>query len=122
MELPLDVIFVATAAALGAGVAFTLWTFKSKKGHDHETTGLLKRFFDGKACAICKRPIPPVHLTGGLKPGLLNPTTHETLSWDEIPSSDLTALESQLPVCSACEVAESFRRRFPDRVFDGDRT
>jgi hypothetical protein len=82
----------------------------------------LKRFFDGKECAICKRPIPPVHRTG-LKPGLFNPATRETHSWDDIPNVNLpTALETQLPLCSACQVAESFRQRFSDLVVDRDRS
>jgi hypothetical protein len=83
---------------------------------------VLKRFFDGKECAICKRPIPPVHWTG-LKPGLLNPATHETQTWDEIPNVNLsTALDTHLPLCSACGIAESFRQRFPDRVVDRARS
>ena len=118
---PVDVIIV-TAAALCAGIAFTLWRFKASAPHDRATTRLLERFFDGKECAICKRPIPPVH-RGGLKPGLLNPATHETHSWDEIPTVNLAAvLETHLPLCSACEVAESFRQRFPDLVVDRDRS
>lgn len=121
MNLPV-VAIIATAAAVCAGIAFTVRAFMAKEGHDHATTELLKRFFDGKACAICKRPIPPVHRMG-LKPGLWNPATHETHLWNEIPNVNLsTALEIQLPVCSACGVAESFRQRFPDRVVDRDQS
>ena len=116
-----DVVIV-TAAVVCAGIAFTVWRFKARKAHDHATNELLKRFFDGKACAICKRPIPPVHRME-LKPGLYNPATHETHSWDEIPDVNLSALlETQLPVCSECEVAESFRHRFPGLVVDRDRS
>lgn len=122
MNVTLVEVVVATAAAVGAGIAFTVWRFRTNTAHDHATTKLLMRFFDGKACAICKRPISPVHRTG-LKPGLLNPATHEIHSWDEIPNANLSAaLETHLPVCSACEVAESFRQRFPDLVVDGDRS
>jgi hypothetical protein len=121
MNLALVDVVIATAAALCVGIAFTLWRFKAIKAHDRATTELLKRFFDGKQCAICKQPISPVHLTG-LKPGLLDPTTHETHSWDEIPNVMSTALETQLPVCYSCEVAESFRQRFPGLVVDRDRS
>lgn len=143
MNLPLIVVFVVTGAALCGGLAYTLRWFKASTAtatgaesdgqhaseghgaiapHDHATTELLKRFFDGKDCAICKRPIPPVHRTG-LKPGLLNPATYEAHSWDEIPNVDLsTALETELPLCSTCQVAESFRRRFPDLVVERDRS
>lgn len=140
MNLPLFVIIIiGTAAAVSAGIVFTVRGFKASAAratgaekdahdtadaapaisrHDHATTELLKRFFDGKECAICKRPIPPVHRTG-LKPGLLNPATHETYSWDQIPHENLAAaLETQLPLCSGCVVAESFRKRFPDLVVD----
>ena len=145
MNLPLLVIIViGTAAAVSAGIVFTIRGFKASDAratgtetdthhpaegshaqisrHDHAAIELLKRFFDGKSCAICKRPIPPVHRTG-LKPGLFNPATHETHSWNEIPDVNLsTALQTQLPVCSSCQVAESFRQRFPDRVVDRDRS
>jgi hypothetical protein len=142
MDLSL-VVFVATTAAVCAGIVFTVRAFKaSARGtgadkvgeqaaaaarapispHDPATTELLKRFFEGKECEICKRPIPPVPRTG-LKPGLLNPTTHQTYSWDEIPTANLsTVLETHRPVCSACRIAESFRHRFPDRVLDRDRS
>ena len=121
MDLALvDVVFV-TAAVVGAGIAFTVWRFKARRTHDRATTELLERFFDGKECAICKRPIPPVHRME-LKPGLLNPATHETHSWDEIPVANLsTVLETQLPVCPECEVAESFRQRYPGLAVDRDR-
>jgi hypothetical protein len=139
MDWPLTVIVVVTAAALCAGLVITLRAFKRSGApatpdtdsprpavaatarHDHATTELLKRFFDGKACAICKRPIPPVHRTG-LKPGLFDPTTHETHSWDEIPDANLsTMLETRLPLCPECRVAESFRQRFPNRAVDRER-
>jgi len=120
MNLALADVVIATAAAVCAGIAFTVWRFTARRAHDHAATELLKRFFEGKECAICKRPIPPVHGMG-LKPGLLNPATHETHSWVEIPDVDLsTALETHLPLCSACEVAESFRQRFGDLVVDRD--
>ncbi len=144
MNVPLVVIIVvATAAAVAVGIAFTIRGFKASdraadadrnsqpaadnghaaiSRHDTATNDLLRRFFDGKSCAICKRPIPPVHRTG-LKPGLYNPSTHETHSWDQIPNVNVASmLERELPVCSSCQVAESFRQRFPDRVLDRDRS
>jgi hypothetical protein len=145
MNVPLVVIIaIATAAALSVGLALTLRGFKASEArangaennthqppesahavaarHDHATIELLKRFFDGKKCAICKRPIPPVHRTA-LKPGLLNPQTHETHSWNEIPHVNLsTMLETELPLCASCQVAESFRKRFPDHVVERDRS
>ena len=142
MDLSL-VVIIATTAAVCAGVVFTLRAFKASardasaesdgrqpaeaartvaSPHDAATTELLKRFFEGKECAICKRPIPPVHRTG-LKPGLLNPATHETRSWDQIPKENLSkTLETQLPVCSSCEVAETFRQHHAALVVDRGRS
>ncbi len=118
---PVDIL-VVTALAVCAGLAFTVWKFNAGTPHARATTRLLKGFFDGKQCAICHRPIPPVHRMG-LKPGLFNPKTHETHSWDEISNVDLsTALENHLPVCSGCEVTESFRQRYPGLVTDHDRS
>lgn len=133
-------VVVGTALALFGTLAYTLRYFKTSGAsdhgaehngthpanhhhaaiapHDHATTKLLKRFFDGKSCAVCERPIAPVHWTGR-KPGLFDPSTGETHSWDEIPNENLSAtLESQLPICAACEVAESFRQHHPELVVE----
>jgi hypothetical protein len=143
MILPL-VVIIASAVAVSAGIYLTVRGFKASAAraaahangqlpsdaagespvsrHDQATIDLLKRFFDGKECALCKRAIPPVQRTG-LKPGLLNPTTHETYSWDRIPHDNLTAvLETHSPLCPTCQVAESFRQRHPDLVVDRDRS
>src|SRR5262245_44185183 len=119
MDLSL-VVVVATVAAVCAGIIFTVRAFKASEApansaqrdaqqaaggtavspHDQATIEQLKRFFDGKECAIYKRPIAPV--TRGLKPGLLNPTTHESYSWDQIPHANLTeVLKTHVPLCSA---------------------
>lgn len=144
MNVPVLVLVVlATAAVVTAGIAFTIRGFASatraanaeRNGtepvgtthvavskHGPAATEILKRFFDGKDCAMCKRPVPPVQRTG-LKPGLWNPVTHETHSWNEIPDDRLTsALDGQLALCPSCQVAESFRQRYPDRVTDRDRS
>lgn len=144
MNVPLLVVVaLATAAVVSAGLAFTVRGFRAsaaraadpqRNGHDPATAGhaisrhdpatteQLKRFFDGKECAICRKPIPPVQRTG-LKPGLLNPTTHETHSWEQIPKGNLTSLlEGALPLCPSCMVAESFRQRFPDHVVERERS
>lgn len=143
MNVPLLVVVaLATAAVVSAGLAFTIRGFKAsaaragdphKNGHEPVSNGhaisrhdpatleQLKRFFDGKECAVCRKSIPPVQRTG-LKPGVWNPTTHEAHSWDEIPNGDLTsALDGELALCASCMVAEKFRQRFPDRVVDRER-
>jgi hypothetical protein len=81
---------------------------------------MLKQWFAGKNCAICRRPIPPLEHAGP-KPGLLNLSSpgQETLTWEEIPAENLPIMfQTHLPVCAHCQVAESFRRQFPDLVID----
>lgn len=82
---------------------------------------ILRKWFAGKPCAICRRTIPPVH-NAEQHPGLMNITTpaQELLSWDDIPADEhLPAmLQSHLPVCSNCVLAETFRRQFPELVTD----
>jgi hypothetical protein len=75
-------------------------------------------FFERKRCAICQHEIAPIH-SGTLQPGLLHPVTHEASAWDEIPAQDLPdAFVARYAICGNCTVAESFRRRFPDRVVE----
>ena len=81
---------------------------------------VLKRWYAGKICALCRRPIQPLQHVGP-KPGMLNVAGRETLSWDEIPAEHLPEMcKTHLPVCSSCQVAEAFRRQFPDLVLDRD--
>jgi hypothetical protein len=87
---------------------------------DKEALTTLKQWYVGRECAVCKREIGPVHGSEP-RPGLLNvaATTPEIMTWDDIPPGHLkTMLDSHLPVCASCALAESFRRRFPDRVTD----
>jgi hypothetical protein len=81
---------------------------------------MLKNWYHGRTCAICRRAIPPVH-PGEPRPGLLNPASaaREILTWDDVPAEQLPAtLESHVPVCSNCVVAETFRRKYPQLVTD----
>ena len=84
-------------------------------------TNILRNWFTGKSCAICRRVIPPVHHVEQ-HPGLMNVAspTHELLTWEDIPGDEhLPAmLQSHLPVCSNCMLAETFRRKFPELVTD----
>jgi hypothetical protein len=81
-------------------------------------TEMLKKWYAGKSCGVCRRAIPRV--TGSEpRPGLLNVAsrTHEILSWEDVPPEQLPAVfASHLPVCPSCHVAAAFRRQFPDMV------
>jgi hypothetical protein len=92
------------------------------EGHPKETLAfeILKEWYAGKTCAVCRRPIPRLD-HGGPKPGMLNLSSagHEILTWEEIPAENLPAMfETHLPVCAHCQVAETFRRQYPDMVID----
>jgi hypothetical protein len=79
---------------------------------------IFKEWFEGKSCAMCRRPIPPVHAMEQ-RPALLDVQSGAILTWDEIAADQIPgALETHVPVCENCAVAETFRRRFPDRVVD----
>lgn len=87
---------------------------------DRHSLATLKRWYTGRECAVCHREIGPVLATEP-RPGLLNVAapSREILRWDDIPADHLQAvLDSHLPVCASCNLAESFRREFPERVTD----
>jgi hypothetical protein len=136
IEVLLVVVLLATAAVVAAGIYFTLRGFRAadrppvevkprhakSNPHDAATTAQLQHFFEGKPCAACSRPIPPVHV-GELRPGLLNTNTHEATTWADIPVANLsTTLESHVPICSNCVVIETLRRQHPELVVDRHRT
>jgi hypothetical protein len=90
--------------------------------HDTLATALLQRFFDDKLCTVCHRPIHHVH-AGDEKPGLLDPKTGAIIAWEAIwPQAIPSLTETHLPICSNCQVIESFRRKYPDLVVDRHRT
>jgi hypothetical protein len=128
----LVVVLLATAAVVGAGIYFTLRAFRAadrppvdaqaarakNNRHDPAMTAQLKHFFEGKQCAACRRPVPPVHV-GELRPGLLNTNSHEAIAWNDIPAANLSAtLESHVPICSNCLIIETLRRQHPELVVD----
>lgn len=128
-------VVVVVAAIVLAGVYLTFRAFRAldhprpepkpnvrSNPHDAETTARLKYFFEGKACAACGRPIPPLH-AGDLRPGLLNLTTREAMAWKDIPPVNLTTtLEGHAPICSNCLTLETFRRQHPELIVDRHRT
>lgn len=81
---------------------------------------LVKRWYEGKPCGICRRDMPELaHF--GPKPGLLNLALPMSVPiiWDELPAQSLpAAFETHLPVCAGCVIAETFRRQFPDLAID----
>lgn len=87
---------------------------------DTLATSLLKRWYAGRTCAVCKRAITTVR-TAEPRPALLkvDQAGNRIVSWNDIaPEALPAALETHLPVCADCALAESFRRQFPERVTD----
>ncbi len=134
----LVIVLVSTATIVGLGVYVTFRGFRTANTpevdevdvprrakiptHDPATIARLKHFFDGKACASCGRPIPPVH-AGQLHPGLLNTRTNEAIAWNDIPVSDLSGtLANHSSICSNCLTVETLRREHPELVVDRHRT
>lgn len=81
---------------------------------------MVRRWYEGKNCAICRHAIPELHHAGP-RPGLMNMAspTHDIVTWVDIPAESLPAVfETHLPICSNCQVAETFRRQFPNMAID----
>jgi hypothetical protein len=75
------------------------------------------RFYRGKECAICHRPIGAIDWTEHM-PATLG-SDGRTVTWDATPSDELPRLlKYHLPVCWNCHVATSFRRDHAALVTD----
>jgi hypothetical protein len=78
---------------------------------------ILASWYKDARCAFCQRPISPV-TPGSLSPGLLSPGG-DILDWPQVePERVFDVMATHRPLCASCLVAETFRRRFPDRVVD----
>jgi hypothetical protein len=126
----LGIALLATAALVWPGIYFTLRGFRAldrpkvevKPRQDAATAARLKQFFEGKQCAACSRPIPPVH-AGELRPGLLNASAQEAIAWDDVLAANLAStLETHVAICSNCLIIGTFRRQHPELVVDRHRT
>jgi hypothetical protein len=83
---------------------------------------IMKTWYAGKACAVCRRPIPLLRPMDP-RPALYNVAAREIIEWKDIPAEAVpAALETHLPVCSNCAVAETFRSRFPELAVDREPT
>jgi hypothetical protein len=83
---------------------------------------ILTKWYAGKVCVLCRKPIPEVNWLGahGLDhvPALRAPDGR-TFAWEELrPETIPELLSTHQPVCWNCHLAESFRRRFPQLVLD----
>lgn len=82
-------------------------------------TGVVTRWYAGKACVLCGKPIQD--LGGAIVPALRNSAGTVT-PWSDIPSKSLPSLLSTaVAVCASCELVEHFRRVHPELVVERPR-
>jgi hypothetical protein len=81
---------------------------------------ILVRWYAGKNCALCGKPIGEIHLVEQ-KPALLTPD-RVTVEWRDVAAEKLLGvLETSRPVCFSCHLATSFARQHPDLAIDRSR-
>ncbi len=78
---------------------------------------ILVRWYSDQACALCGKGFGPVSWRDHL-PALVT-AEGQILIWSEIePETVFQALGAHRPVCWDCQVAETFRKQYLDRVND----
>lgn len=78
-------------------------------------SGVLMRWYRGKTCCYCGKPFEELHWVDH-KPALQSPEGLLVV-WREVSVENLSVvLETHLPVCWNCYIAQSFRRDHPDMV------
>ncbi len=77
---------------------------------------IVTRWYAERNCVYCAKPIADIG--GFVSPALLT-SDGELCEWADVAADDLPRfLANSVAVCATCELAEDFRRRFPDRVSD----
>jgi hypothetical protein len=75
---------------------------------------LVERWYAGKTCAYCGRPIHEVEWEGH-RPALRTPEG-KTLEWSEVPAEQLPEVfATHAPVCWDCHIMATFQRLYPGR-------
>lgn len=84
---------------------------------DRTVRSIAERWYAGRTCVFCARPIGAVHSFGHHAALLTRQGT--TLEWSEVPADRLLdSLKTARPVCANCHEAETFRREHSDLVTD----
>ena len=79
-----------------------------------QVRNIVARWYGQRTCVYCARPIRDIR--GVVVPALLT-ADGDLREWKDVPAEDLPRiLENSDAVCATCELAEDFRRRFPDRI------
>jgi hypothetical protein len=78
---------------------------------------ILADWYQGKACACCGMPFGEIRWAVQ-KPGLIT-ADKTTVEWSQAPAERLPEiLETALPVCFACHMANTLVREHPERALD----
>jgi hypothetical protein len=81
---------------------------------------ILVRWYEGKNCAWCGLPVGEMHW-GERKPALLKPD-QTSVEWNDVPADRLQeTLETALPLCVGCHMANTMVRSHPELVIDRHR-
>jgi hypothetical protein len=79
---------------------------------------IVVKWYEGKTCVYCHKPVDNVEEWVGHTPALLAPD-QKTVYWDHIKAEKLPEVfKTYQPVCWSCHIAETFRREHPDLVID----
>jgi hypothetical protein len=78
---------------------------------------VLEKWYRDKQCAFCEHAFHQIDLTDH-KPALLTPEG-VTIEWKQVPIAQVTeVMQTHLPVCWNCHIAQEFRRVHPELVVD----
>lgn len=89
--------------------------------HDCRVRTILERWYEDKACVLCRQPFGEIHWSAR-KPALLR-ADKSTAEWEQIPVEQLPdTLASSRPICFACHLASTLVREYPDLVIDRQRS
>jgi hypothetical protein len=84
---------------------------------DCPARSILARWYAGKACATCGKPIGDIDWSLH-KPAFISPE-RRTSAWPEVRPEELPqVLATHRPVCWDCHMTETFRRLFPERIVE----
>lgn len=76
---------------------------------------IVTRWYEGKVCTVCGRPIHEVEWLGH-KPAVLD-TEGKTVYWDDIRAETLPqVLATYKPVCWDCHIASTLAREHPEVI------
>lgn len=90
---------------------------QATSGEDSTVHHYVDRWFAGKQCVLCAKPIREVDFLN--HHAALRDSTGHTHAWTDIAPERLPdLLPTMLPVCWDCHIAETFRRLHPELVVD----